>query len=152
GLVFLLRGSSEIAAHSARHTDQNVERRATVKLRRLAASCLFSVAIGASFVTAAQQPTGLDPRIGPPVRGKYEGVQDAKDWLNPYLSICPQGVDLTVAAVGRKSLVSVPALRAELVKLPLGAWPYGRIVAVQECSIGVPGDEQARRQRLAAVE
>lgn len=83
---------------------------------------------------------------------KYDGVRDAKDWLNPFLAVCPQGVDLTVASVKHKSLVSIPDLRAALIKLPVEAWQYGRIVGLQECSIGIAGEEQEHRQRSAAVE
>jgi hypothetical protein len=105
----------------------------------------------AAEVTQSRTET-LDSRIGPAVASKYRGIRDAKDWLNPYLAVCPRGVDLTVASVKHKSLVSIPDLRAALIKLPMDAWPYGRIVGLQECSIGTPGDEQARRQRLGAVE
>lgn len=124
-----------------------------MKLRELSIGGLFLLGIGCLSPFAAAQTTAqLDSRIGRPVRAKYESIRDAKDWLNPYLQVCPQGVDMTVAAVKNKSLVGVSDLRTALIKLPLEAWPYGRIVAVQECSLGVSGDEQARRQQLAAVE
>jgi hypothetical protein len=114
---------------------------------------LLLLAVGCSSALGPTQTTGqLDSRIGRAVPAKYEGVRDAKDWLNPFLSICPQGVDVTVASVNDTSLVSIPDLRAALIRLPLNAWPYGRIVGLQKCSIGIPGDEQASRQRLAAVE
>jgi hypothetical protein len=49
-------------------------------------------------------------------------------------------------------VVAIRDLHGTLVKLPVEAWPYGRVVALQECSIvDVPGDTQARRQRLAEV-
>ena len=123
-----------------------------MSLRKLSIGGSFILGIGClSAFAAAQTAAQLDSRIGRPVPAKYESIRDAKDWLNPYLQVCPQGVDMTVAAVKNKSLVSVADLRTALIKLPLEAWPYGRIVALQECSLGVPGDEQARRQRLAAV-
>jgi len=107
-------------------------------------------AIGCSFLSA--QELKLDSRIGSAVRARYENVRDGKDWLNPNLSLCPSGaVDLIVHSVTHRSQVSLSELRASLVKLPVEAWPYGRIVAVGECSIGIPGDEQARREKRAAV-
>ena len=94
----------------------------------------------------------LNPRIGSPVPARYAAVRDAKDWLNPYLQVCAGGVDLTVHPIKRKSSVAIRDVRDALVKLPVEAWPYGRIVALQECSIGLPGDAEASRQRLAEVE
>jgi hypothetical protein len=93
----------------------------------------------------------LNPRIGSPVPAKYDAVRDPKDWLNPYLQVCAGAIDLTVHSVKRKSSVTIRDLRDTLVKLPVEAWPYGRIVALQECSTGIPGDADARRQRLAEV-
>ena len=94
----------------------------------------------------------LNPRIGAPVPARYEAVRDAKDWLNPYLQVCEGGVDVTVHSIKRKSLVAVRDLSGTLVTLPVEAWPYGRVVGLQECSLDVPGAEGARRQRLAEVE
>jgi hypothetical protein len=94
----------------------------------------------------------LNPRIGSPVPARYAAVRDAKDWLNPYLQICAAGADLTVHSIKLRSFVAIRDVRDALVKLPVEAWSYGRVVALQECSIGVPGDAQASRQRLAEVE
>ena len=95
----------------------------------------------------------LDPAIGPPVPAKYKAVRDAPDWLNPYLSVCPQGVVLSVRSVNQVyQTVQIAALRDSLLALPSSAWPYGRIVALQDCSIGVPGDAEERKARMQAVE
>jgi hypothetical protein len=124
-----------------------------LKLRNLPIGGLLLLAFGCSSAfNPAQTATQLDSRIERAVPMKYDGVRDAKDWLNPFLAVCPQGVDLTVASVKHKSLVSIPDLRAALIKLPVEAWQYGRIVGLQECSIGIAGEEQEHRQRSAAVE
>jgi hypothetical protein len=94
----------------------------------------------------------LSPRIRSPVPAKYEAVRDAKDWLNPYLQVCAGDVDITVRSIKRKSAVALRDSCDTLVKLPAEGWPYGRVVALQECPLGVPGDTDARRQRLADVE
>ena len=94
----------------------------------------------------------LNPRLGSPVPARYDAVRDAKDWLNPYLQVCASGVDVTVHSIKRQFSVAIRDLRVTLVRLPLEAWSYGRIVALQECSIGVPGDAEARWQRLTEVE
>jgi hypothetical protein len=95
----------------------------------------------------------LSPRIGPPVLERYNAVRDGKDWQNPFLQVCADGVHVTVRALGREPrVVAISALRGALLDLPVDGWPYGRIVALQECSIGIPGDQAASRQRLAEVE
>ena len=99
-----------------------------------------------------KQLASLDSRIGPAARQKYAAVTDMKDWLNPYVTVCLQGVELRATAINHKSLVTPADLRAALVKLPIEAWPYGRVVALQECSLGLPGDEVGSRQRLGQVE
>ena len=84
---------------------------------------------------------------------RYDAVRDAKDWLNPFLQMCADGVDVTVRSIKHRSLVAIRELRDTMVKLPVDDWPYGRVVALQECSIvDVPEDTEARRQRLAQVE
>ena len=105
-------------------------------------------------LAAAQSPSGrLNPRIGSPVPARYDAVRDAKDWLNPFLQVCADGVDVTVRSIKHRSLVAIRELRETMVKLPVDDWPYGRVVALQECSIvDVPEDTEARRQRLAQVE
>jgi len=112
---------------------------------------LALVALTGSFLSS--QELKLDSRIGSAVKDKYATIQNGSDWLNPYLALCPSGaVDLIARSVKHRSEVSFSELRAALVKLPVEAWPYGRVVAVAECSVGSPGDEQVRRERRLAVE
>ena len=123
------------------------------EVRLLLLAALVAIATG---VAAALQlaPPGqqLNPRIGPPAPARYEAVREAQDWLNPYLQVCADGVHLTVHSIKRKSLVAIRDLGGTLVKLPVEAWPYGRVAALQECSVGVPGDTEVRRRRLVEVE
>ena len=124
-----------------------------MKPRRSLIVGLFCLSMsGFSALAQSKAVEQLDSRIPTATPLKLEGVRDAKDWLNPSLSVCPQGVGLRVASIKSQSLVSIRDLRATLVKLPVNAWPYGRIVGLQDCSIGIPGDEQASRERMAAVE
>jgi hypothetical protein len=118
-------------------------------MRRLALLLILSLFAVPGLTIARVQREQLDPRIKPPVTEKYRAVQDAKDWLNPYLVVCADGVHLT--AHKQTSLVPTQNLRAALVKLPLEAWPYGRVVAVQDCSIVAPADRD-RGERIAEVE
>jgi hypothetical protein len=95
----------------------------------------------------------LDPAIGPPVPEKYTSIRDARDWQNPYLSVCGQGVIVYVRSVKRLSdTVPIERLRTTLLNLPVTAWPYGRIVALTDCSIEDPGDTDGRKRRMRDVE
>jgi hypothetical protein len=95
----------------------------------------------------------LNSAIGAPILNRYESIRDAQDWLNPYLTVCPQGVLLDVRSVKRvNDTVSPETLREMLLDLPVKAWPYGRIVALQNCSLGSPGDTEDRNKRMLEVE
>src|SRR5262245_581095 len=85
----------------------------------------------------------LDARIGPPMAERYRSIRDEQDWLNPFLQVCPQGVIVTVRSVKRETqTLRSEDLRQTLRELSVQSWPYGRIVALQDCSIGIPGEEE----------
>jgi hypothetical protein len=75
----------------------------------------------------------LDRRVPPASRHSYEHIRDAKEWRNPYLIVLKEGVE--VRAGSSRTVVPVSQLRGVLVRLPRAAWPYGRVVAVQEISL-----------------
>ena len=94
----------------------------------------------------------LDPRIGPAVPAKFTGIRDAKDWLNPYLSVCPQGVVMRVRSITReRRTIPIADLGRTLLELPVDAWPYGRVVGLQPCGLGHPGDELQQAKRYLDV-
>ena len=77
-----------------------------------------------------------DSRIQPPNPRKYQDVQDGNNWLNPYLVIRPEGIEVIwkISSVERKVILK-DDLKKVLISLPVAAWPYGRIVGVQEVGI-----------------
>src|SRR6185503_646468 len=79
---------------------------------------------------------------GRPVQG---GSRTGK---TPYLVIRPDGIDVVARGIvsGRKT-VSVTELQRTLIELPLTAWPYGRVVGVQE--IGVRAGDRSADQPVA---
>jgi hypothetical protein len=79
-------------------------------------------------------PSTLLRGIPSPERRLYRHVQDAQDWRNPYLVVCVDGIQVKSKGIARS--VSLEELASTLAHLPKNAWPYGRIVAVQENSIG----------------
>jgi hypothetical protein len=91
----------------------------------------------------------LDTRIPAADRQKYRSIRDAKDWENPYLVVLKSGLD--VRARGYRKTVPASALRRVLVELPVSAWPYGAVVAVQEVHLRAVGgaDDAAIKANLS---
>ena len=96
----------------------------------------------------------LDPRIGAAALQRYKSVRDAKDWENPYLVIRRDGIEVIVKRLpsGRQT-VAVAELERTLIGLPVTAWPYGRVAAVQENSIraGDRSDDKPIADNLEAA-
>jgi len=95
----------------------------------------------------------LNPKIGPADPEKYKDIRDAKDWQNPY--ICVRTHDIQLRSKGMSSApqtMPTTRLRESLLKLPIEAWPYGRVIAVQEVSIRSPGDDTLIANNKAKVD
>jgi hypothetical protein len=122
------------------------------------ASCAVCVVMAVGVVAAQGQSEArldrLDPSIGPPRPERFQSIRDGQDWLNPYLQLCSQGVIVSVRSVNRvRDTMPISALRSTLLELPVRAWPYGRIVALQECSVFSSADSaQDRETRGREVE
>jgi len=114
---------------------------------------LFTLAIGlALFVACSKPPTAQEEatatvspearveQIPPADPTKYASLRDMKAWRNPYLVIRVNGVGLLDAGNNEQQTVDPDKLSAALAKLPGSAWPYGRVVAIQE--IGTSGSEE----------
>ena len=80
-----------------------------------------------------QQIRSADPQ-------QYAGMRDMKAWRNPYLIIKVDGVGLLDVGNDEQQIVDPDKLSEVLAGLPGSAWPYGRVVAIQE--ISAPGSEQ----------
>jgi hypothetical protein len=81
-------------------------------------------------------------------------VNDAVDWKNPYLIITKEGVipiTLLESNSERKS-IRVDELESFLRRLPLCAWPFGKVVAAQKISIGSGNDSRDIARTKALVE
>ena len=57
-----------------------------------------------------------------------------KAWRNPYLIVRLDGVGLLDVSNNEQQIVDPDKLPDALAKLPASAWPYGRVVAIQEIS------------------
>lgn len=81
-------------------------------------------------------------------------VNDAVDWKNPYLVITKEGVIPTtqLESNSERKSIRVDELEGFLRKLPLCAWPFGKVVAAQETSILSGNDSQDIARTKAQVE
>jgi hypothetical protein len=97
----------------------------------------------------------LNRQIGPANPARYKSIRDAKDWRNPYLVIRGDGIDVIAKGLPSGRLhVAAGDLQRTLVDLPVAAWPYGRVVAVQEPGLRGVRDEQpiaVNRNRALAI-
>lgn len=86
---------------------------------------------GCSRVETRAEPIqnlGQIPAPDPPL---YVNVQDYEHWRNPFLVVLSDGIRVHCSVPAVEKKVPVGALHRTLLSLPLSAWPYGRIVAVQ---------------------
>jgi hypothetical protein len=99
------------------------------------------------FLAACSQPAVQPPgpeallRAVPPAdSAQYDRIQDMKKWRNPYLIVRADGVALLDAGDNAEIAVKPEEVIAELARLPVSNWPYGRVVAAAES--GVRASEQ----------
>ncbi|HEY2040005.1 MAG TPA: hypothetical protein VGG95_10095 [Edaphobacter sp.] len=113
-------------------------------------------------INTARQQMELIP---PPSKSRYMAVHSLTSWENPYLTVqgsmvtlhvlmadgnptqIGQGGLLRPVGARRRNLdVRISDLPAALNAIPEGAWPYGRVVAVEEAhEIPVKARAQVRR-------
>jgi len=72
-----------------------------------------------------------------------------KEWQNPYLVLRADGVALVDLSNNEEHILRPDEVPDALAKLPASAWPYGRVVAVQENSVlgGIQDAISLRRNR-----
>lgn len=103
-------------------------------------------ALTGTMQSGSVQTGRMNPRIGPSAPERYKSIRDAKDWENPYLVNRRDGIEVIALASGRKT-VAAADLEQTLIELPLTAWPYGRVVALQE--IGVRAADRSDDKLIA---
>ena len=91
----------------------------------------------------------LDARIPEVETHRHNEVEDGRDWKNPYVVVHPEGIELTSkqASIERR-MFATGEFKHALIDLPLAAWPYGRVVAMQEASIRRGGERQQHDGQL----
>jgi len=91
-----------------------------------------------------QQIPAADPQ-------KYTGMRDMKAWRNPYLVVRVDGVGLLDVSNNEQQIVDPDKLSAAMAKLPASAWPYGRVVAIQEISAASTDEDKAKLRKNRAL-
>jgi hypothetical protein len=107
-------------------------------------------------------------KIALPTKSRYVDVHEPGAWANPFLSFDAQMVNLRVVQadanpsnLGKGSLLRPAAARRQeiqirqadlvdaLIALPEGAWPYGRVVAIEESPLA---DKKSRPEIRRQIE
>jgi len=74
-----------------------------------------------------------------------------KAWRNPYLIVRLDGVGLLDVSNNEQQIVDPDKLPEALAKLPASAWPYGRVVAIQEISANASDQDHATLRKNRAL-
>ncbi len=109
-------------------------------------------------------------RIALPTKSRYADVHEPGAWMNPFLSFDAQWVNLRItradanpSALGQGGMLRPTAARRQelqirqkelvdaLIALPDGAWPYGRVVAIEESPLADPKARPAIRRQIEAA-
>ena len=108
----------------------------------LAIVWLCAISALAQVQSCTPSQTQLNASIPPAKPELYKNYNEASKWLNPALLVCsPNEVTLVVPSITKdRRVVAKADLRRTLVELPVAAWPFGRVIAVQECSISTGED------------
>jgi hypothetical protein len=126
--------------------------------------CLSVLAMALGCVIACSRPSQITgtsvAAASPEVRlqqipsadpEKSSGARDTKAWRNPYLMVKSDGIWLVDLANNEERPVKSDQLLDALAGLPASAWPYGRVVAVQEIGGGSEEDRIAIRRNRAIL-
>lgn len=116
-----------------------------------------------------QQRTQL-ARIALPTKSRYVDVHEPGAWANPFLSFDAQMINLRItmadanpSQMGKGGILRPAAARHQelqirqkdlvdaLIALPEGAWPYGRVVAIEESPLADKKARPAIRRQIEAA-
>ena len=89
--------------------------------------------------------------IPDPDPSKYEKGQYSKTWENPYLIVRKDGIALLDLRNNEERLLRPDEVLDSLAKLPSSAWPFGRVVAVEETAKGSDQERIEIRRNRAIV-
>ena len=74
-----------------------------------------------------------------------------KAWRNPYLIVRIDGVGILDVSNNEQQIIDPDKLSEALARLPTSAWPYGRVVAIQEIGTTGSDDDKAKLRKNRAL-
>lgn len=105
-----------------------------------------------------------------PVKSRYVDVHEPGAWLNPFLSVDSNMINLRItlpdanpSSLGAGGLLRPSAARRQelqigfndlptaLMDIPANSWPYGRVVALEEYPLADPSARAAIRRKMEIV-
>jgi hypothetical protein len=101
--------------------------------------------------SASISPEARIQQIPPADPQKYAALKDMKSWRNPYLIVRLDGVGLLDVSNNEQQIVDPDKLPEALAKLPASAWPYGRVVAIQEIGANASDQDHATLRKNRAL-
>jgi len=101
--------------------------------------------------SASVSPETRIQQIPPADPQKFATLKDMKAWRNPYLIIRLDGVGLLDVSNNEQQIVDPDKLPEALAKLPASAWPYGRVVAIQEIGANASDQDHATLRKNRAL-
>jgi hypothetical protein len=114
------------------------------------AACTRPSQIAEKPVTESSPETRIQ-QIPPADPQKYAGGRDTKTWRNPYLIVKKDGIWLLDLGNNEEHLLKPDQVLDALAALPASAWPYGRVVAVQESGISGSEEDQIALRKNRAI-
>jgi hypothetical protein len=102
-----------------------------------------AVATGTA-VSRIEQIPPADPQ-------KYVGIREMKSWRNPYLIVSKDGISLFDVGNSIERPLKSNQLLDALAALPPSAWPYGRVVAVEENRASLSDEDRVGLRRNRAI-
>lgn len=105
----------------------------------------------AEDAAATASPQARIQQIPPADAQKYSAVRDMKSWRNPYLIIKVEGVGLLDVANNEQQIVDPDKLSEALARLPGSAWPYGRVIAIQEINNSGSEEDKVKLRKNRAL-
>ena len=128
---------AEVAEDSRRVRREKRSGNWRVPHRLAALICALPMSVALAGCSSQPNPTqtpdavALLQSVPPAEPAKYTDSRDKKSWRNPYLVVRSDGVGLLTGVTANEEQILKPdELLDALSRLPLSAWPYGRVAAV----------------------
>lgn len=156
-----------VALVSAGFTGCRKEEQAVTKVATTAAAAEH---LAQAVSAQRDQQRGQLARVALPTKSRYVDVHEPGAWANPFLSFDAQMINLRItmadanpSQIGKGGILRPAAARHEelqirqkdlvdaLIALPEGAWPYGRVVAIEESPLADKKSRPAIRRQIEAA-